>query len=360
MVGVFSLACSPVPDIDLVRALWRSPWGHSWPPSSRVDQAHSSRSRIPLWSAFAFWSQGPGRACWPVGVALIYEVMRRYGWAGPAPSRLAGPASAFLTVLSWWPGAGLAPVRGAANDAFVDVVLTQDYRARLLHWGARRGRRRLLRRRSAQALSILLPWSLLLPVALWSGVRRAVEPARPPGRRLALVVAWTAAVFVARRGSRTDSDGATTCRCAPRRRCWSPLWVASPAMAAAHRWPFAVRVARRRRRAWPRARSTHDRTAGSRRRTGGAIATEAGNGSVGRCSRSTLPRSSSSSIWTRPVLVPPRTTQTFARQIESTDLLIPTRKLPGSPASAPSCARWPTGGSPDKASRWSGRRRDTR
>jgi len=73
----------------------------------------------------------------------------------------------------------------------VTDVVVNDYGA---YFMAGSSARRGLFEPLGHALTILLPWSLLLPIAL-ARMLRGVEPERQPGTRLAAI--WAAVVFVA-------------------------------------------------------------------------------------------------------------------------------------------------------------------
>jgi len=122
----------------------------------------------------------------PLGVGTLYE-MAAHGWAGPLRlvSR-AGLALLGLAIIAW---SGLA--LGAGHRTMVTDVVVNDYGAYFMGGSsARHGPFEPL----GHALTILLPWSLLLPIAL-ARMLRGVEPERRPGTRLAAV--WAAVVFVA-------------------------------------------------------------------------------------------------------------------------------------------------------------------
>jgi 4-amino-4-deoxy-L-arabinose transferase-like glycosyltransferase len=180
--GVFSLARSPVPDMVLSLAV-------ALAIVAFVLAEFESRPRALL--AFyvlvgiAFWVKGPAGFL-ALAVALVYELMT-YGWAGPR--RLISPLGIAILVLlvgSWTAMAG-----SAGGASFVDEVLTQDFVLAYFvsgPWGHGGFFHAI-----GQAISILLPWAIVVPVALWSSIRARDSRLR---RETHLVLAWTAAVFV--------------------------------------------------------------------------------------------------------------------------------------------------------------------
>jgi 4-amino-4-deoxy-L-arabinose transferase-like glycosyltransferase len=180
--GVFSLARSPVPDMVLSLAM-------ALAIVAFVLAEFESRPRALL--AFyvlvgiAFWVKGPAGFL-ALAVALVYELMA-YGWAGPR--RLMSPLG--IAILALLVGAWTAMAGTAGGASFVDEVLTQDFVLAYFvsgPWGHGG-----LFHAIGQALSILLPWAILVPVALWSSLRARDSRLR---RETYLVVAWMAAVFV--------------------------------------------------------------------------------------------------------------------------------------------------------------------
>jgi 4-amino-4-deoxy-L-arabinose transferase-like glycosyltransferase len=182
MAGVFSLARSPVPDMTLSCAVVAAMGAFV---AAEFEGRPGALIAFYLLVGIAFWSKGPVGLL-PIAIAMIYETAT-YGWAGPVRlASWAGLAFLGLVVVAW---SGLALSVGR-RTMVVDVVMN-DYGAYFM--GGPSVWRRLIEP-LAHALTIVLPWSLLLPIALgWA--LRAVEPARQPGTRLALV--WATVVFVA-------------------------------------------------------------------------------------------------------------------------------------------------------------------
>jgi 4-amino-4-deoxy-L-arabinose transferase-like glycosyltransferase len=180
--GVFSLARSPVPDMVLSLAV-------ALAIVAFVMAGFEGRPRAMLafyvLIAVAFWVKGPAGFL-ALGVALVYELIV-YGWTGPR--RLVSPIGFGVLGVSIAVWGWTAASTGGAT--FVDEVLTQDFVLAYFTSGPW-GRGGLLHA-FGQALSILLPWTILIPAALWAIVRPADGVRR---RETYLVLAWMAAVFV--------------------------------------------------------------------------------------------------------------------------------------------------------------------
>ena len=180
--GVFSLARSPVPDMTLSCAMVAAMVAFV---AAEVERRPGALIAFYVLVGVAFWSKGPVGLL-PLVVAALYEIAT-HGWAGLL--RLvssAGLAILGLAVVAW---SGLA--LGVGRGTMVTEVVVNDYGA---YFMAGSSARRGLFEPLGHALTILLPWSLLLPIAL-ARMLRGVEPERQPGTRLAAV--WAAVVFVA-------------------------------------------------------------------------------------------------------------------------------------------------------------------
>jgi 4-amino-4-deoxy-L-arabinose transferase-like glycosyltransferase len=180
--GVFSLARSPVPDMTVSVAMVAAMGAFV---AAEFEGRPGALIAFYLLVGIAFWSKGPVGLL-PLAIAAMHEIAT-YGWTGPL--RLAsrtGLALLGLAVVAW---SGLA--LGVGRGAMVAEVVMNDYGA---YFMAGSSVWRGLSEPLANAFTILLPWSLLLPIALGSALR-AVEPARQPGTRLAVV--WATVVFVA-------------------------------------------------------------------------------------------------------------------------------------------------------------------
>ena len=182
MAGVFSLARSPVPDMTLSCAMVAAMGAFV---AAEIERRPGALIAFYGLVGVAFWSKGPVGLL-PLVVAALYEIAT-YGWAGPL--RLASPAGLALlgmAVVAW---SGLA--LGVGRGTMVTDVVVNDYGA---YFMAGSSVRRGLFEPLGHALTILLPWSLLLPIAL-ARMLRGVEPERQAGTRLAAI--WAAVVFVA-------------------------------------------------------------------------------------------------------------------------------------------------------------------
>jgi 4-amino-4-deoxy-L-arabinose transferase-like glycosyltransferase len=180
--GVFSLARSPVPDMTLSCAMVAAMVAFV---AAEVERRPGALIAFYVLVGVAFWSKGPVGLL-PLVVAALYEIPT-HGWAGLL--RLvssAGLAILGLAVVAW---SGLA--LGVGRETMVTEVVVNDYGA---YFMAGSSARRGLFEPLGHALTTLLPWSLLLPIALARALR-GVEPERQPGTRLAAV--WAAVVFVA-------------------------------------------------------------------------------------------------------------------------------------------------------------------
>src|SRR3984893_10415634 len=134
----------------------------------------------------AFWTKGPAGLL-PVAVAAAY-CSTTYGWVGlrrivSAPGEMVLALPVFL-----W---GALVMGASSTGPFINDVVIAD----LLQWYVPAGdwHWRRLAEPFLQALTILLPWSVLLPGALWAAARPAGS-ASARGTRLSLV--WLVVMFV--------------------------------------------------------------------------------------------------------------------------------------------------------------------
>lgn len=183
MYGVLTMARTPTPDMTLCAALTAAM-------AAYVMAEFDSR---PSW-LIAFYGL-VGMAVWtkgPVGllplVVVILDAMTTYGWSGPG--RLGSmPGLLLLAALlvPWWALAvGAAGgerfwIDVARNDWLMWYVPTQGWSWRVVTEGI------------SQAVTVLLPWSPLLPVASWWAAHTPDLAAR---RRLRLLQLWLGATFV--------------------------------------------------------------------------------------------------------------------------------------------------------------------
>ena len=180
--GVFSLARSPVPDMTLSLAMVAAMGAFV---AAEFEGRRGALIAFYLLVGIAFWSKGPVGLL-PLAIAGTYEIAT-YGWTGPLRlASRAGLALLGLTVVAW---SGLA--LGVGRGTMVTEVVKNDYG---LYFMTGPAVRRGILEPLEHMLTILLPWSPLLPIALvWA--LRGVEPVNRPGTRLAVV--WATVVFVA-------------------------------------------------------------------------------------------------------------------------------------------------------------------
>jgi 4-amino-4-deoxy-L-arabinose transferase-like glycosyltransferase len=177
MAGTFDLARSPVPDMTLTLAITVAM-------AAFAAAELGGRPRLLLvfyaLTGVAFWTKGPAGLL-PLGAAILYQV-RSHGWTGVR--RLASPPGLgvlIVLVVPWWLLATHAGGALFVRDVVVSDMLQGYFTLDAAPW-------RRVTSPIAQASAVLLPWSMLLPVAAWSAWRRS-----DPGTRLAL--AWAMAVF---------------------------------------------------------------------------------------------------------------------------------------------------------------------
>lgn len=179
--GVFTLARVPMPDVTLCAALTAAMAAFV---AAEFDGRRAALVAFYGLVGVAFWTKGPAGLL-PLAVVLLYTLVT-HGWSGPG--RLASPPGLVLLVLflaPWW-------LLGAASggERFLRDVLIQDWLLWYVPTAAKGWR--VVTEPVGQALGILLPWSLVLPLAVWSGLR-AADPER--ARRLRFLLVWTGVVF---------------------------------------------------------------------------------------------------------------------------------------------------------------------
>jgi 4-amino-4-deoxy-L-arabinose transferase-like glycosyltransferase len=305
--GVFSLARSPVPDMVLSLAV-----ASAIVAFMMAEFEGRPRALIAFYAlvGVAFWVKGPAGFL-ALGVALVYETIA-YGWTGPR--RLVSPVGIGLLAACVGVWGWMASSTGGA--VFVEEVLTQDFVLAYFTSGPW-GHGGVLHA-FGQALSILLPWAIVVPAALWSSIRPGDAVRR---RETYLVMAWMAAVFVLVAVSHRQRWRYYLPLCAPaallvavwlaklqwrwRTPAFAAVWLV---VAAAFVTGQVIMMARQ-------ARSTDWRS----------IAAEATK-ARGPLFALDAPEIVFEFYLDTPVLVA-TDYATFARRVESTDLLVPTRKL---------------------------------
>ncbi len=180
--GVFTLARVPMPDMTLCAAFTAAMAAYV---AAEFNGRRAALVAFYVLVGMAFWTKGP-TGLLPLAVVGLYT-LATYGWGGPA--RLVSIPGLLLLVLliaPWWV---LAITTG--RDQFWQDVVIND----LLFWylPTHGGGWRQVTEPVSQALTVLLPWSLLLPAALWSAAR----PADPEqARRTRLLLLWAGTMFV--------------------------------------------------------------------------------------------------------------------------------------------------------------------
>ena len=180
--GVFAMARSAVPDMTLSLGIAAAMAAFV---RAELDGRRSAWLGFYALVGVACWAKGPAGLL-PLAVVVAYQLATS-GWRGVTRMRsTVGVAMLVVLVAPWW---ALAAHVGQAQF-LQDVVwadMTQGYNPmRALTW------RRFVEP-FGTAVTILLPWSLLLPFAMPWAVRRW-KTATAVGERLALV--WAITVFL--------------------------------------------------------------------------------------------------------------------------------------------------------------------
>jgi len=180
--GVFAMARSAVPDMTLSCAITAAMAAFVL---AELDGRRTAWLGFYGLAAVALWAKGPAGLL-PIAVVLVYEIAT-HRWRGVTRMRVGvGLTILALLVAPWWLLAA-----NAGREQFVRDVLQNDMAQGydpLRAWSWRRVVEPL-----GAAVTILLPWSLLLPFAVhWAARRWKREHAA--GERLALL--WAITVFV--------------------------------------------------------------------------------------------------------------------------------------------------------------------
>lgn len=180
-VGLFNQARIPMPDMALCAAFTAAMAAYV---AAEFDGRRSGLTLFYVAVGIAFWLKGPAGLL-PLAV-VITDTLVTHGRRGL--NRLASlPGLALLgLLLTPWPFLATA----ADGPQFLHTVVVND----LLVWYAqpRPWSWRLITEPFGQAFTILLPWSLILPAALWTTARTA-DPDR--WRRLRLLLLWLVVLF---------------------------------------------------------------------------------------------------------------------------------------------------------------------
>jgi 4-amino-4-deoxy-L-arabinose transferase-like glycosyltransferase len=182
-LGVFSFGRESMPDMTFAAATTTAMAAFI---AFEVDGRRWALVLFYALVGMAFWTKGPAGLL-PVAVAAAHCGIT-YGWAGLRRIASAPGLSVLALLVFLW---GLLVMSASKPGPFVQDVLIAD----LLQWYVPTGDWdwRRLAEPFLQALTILLPWSVLLPGALWAATRPA-DSASPRGTRLSFV--WLVVMFV--------------------------------------------------------------------------------------------------------------------------------------------------------------------
>jgi len=180
--GMFAMARSAVPDMTLSFGIVAAMAAFV---AAELDGSRGAWVGFYALVAMAFWAKGPAGLL-PIVIVIVYEWAIR-GWRGLARMRPGvGAVIVVLLVAPWW----LLAAHVGREQFLRDVVrndMMQGYSPlRALTWD------RAIQPFNA-AVTIVLPWSLVLPFAVCWAVRRW-KSASATGERLALV--WSLTVFI--------------------------------------------------------------------------------------------------------------------------------------------------------------------
>jgi len=181
-VGVFSLARSPVPDMTLTVAITGAMCAFAL---AEVEGRRHALIAFYGFTGLAFLAKGPAGLI-SLATALAYELVVH----GPRGVRrlLSLPGLVlFILMTVPWPLLALQ----AGRHQFVHEVLAKDMHLNYFGFGGWRWQR--LTEPLRQASTVLLPWSVLAPFAVWSAAR---EPDPDRARRAWLALSWAAAAFL--------------------------------------------------------------------------------------------------------------------------------------------------------------------
>lgn len=182
-VGVFSYARVPMPDMTFGAALTLAMAAFV---AVELDGRPWALVGFYGLMGVAFWIKGPAGLL-PLGVVAV-DLGVTSGWSGLR--RLVSTSGLLLLVLlvgAWGAVIGLA----AQTEPFVTNVVITD----LLQWYVptqRLGWHQLVQP-PLQALTILLPWSVLLPGAIWAAARSTEAE---HARRMRLLLVWLGVAFL--------------------------------------------------------------------------------------------------------------------------------------------------------------------
>jgi 4-amino-4-deoxy-L-arabinose transferase-like glycosyltransferase len=182
-VGVFSFARVPMPDMTFCAAITGALAAYV------AAEFGGRRWALVVFYGLigmAFWAKGPAGLL-PLAVVAVYLGLT-YGWPG-LRHLVSAPGMLLLALLvgAWV----VLIVRASRTEQFVNDVVVADL---LLWYVPTRGPGwRQVLQPPLQALAILLPWSVLLPGAIWTAFRSSDSES---ARRTRFLVLWLGVVFV--------------------------------------------------------------------------------------------------------------------------------------------------------------------
>ena len=181
-VGLFSLAHVPLPDTSLTLAITGALCAFLL---AELERRRGALAAFYGLTGLAFLAKGPVGLI-PLAVAIVFELVA-HGWGGLR--RLFSVPGVLILGLLTIPWLLLALQTG--GHGFVRDVLARDFQSTYFGSGARQWRQ--LVHPLELAVRHLLPWVVLLPLAVWSALR---EPDRQRARRLWIPLVWAATAFV--------------------------------------------------------------------------------------------------------------------------------------------------------------------
>jgi len=183
MYGVLALARAPIPDMTFCAELTAAMAAYV---AAELDHRRVWLIAFYALIGLAVWTKGPAGLL-PLAVVLL-DTITTHGWAGPA--RLASAPGLLLLgglLVPWW---ALAFAVAGGERFWIDVA-RNDWLLWYVPTGAWSWR--VITEAVSQAFTVLLPWSLLLPVVCWWAAHAPDPGAR---RRLRLVLLWLGTTFV--------------------------------------------------------------------------------------------------------------------------------------------------------------------
>lgn len=180
--GVFTMARVPMPDMTFCLAVTLAIAAFT---EAEFEERRWMLALFYVAIGVAFWTKGPA-ALLALAVALVYSGTS-HGWPGVARRLAVAPGLVLvaLLVLPWW----LADA-AAGQGRFTDDIVVNDWLRWYLplgkwHWKS-------VTDPIGEIVTILLPWSVLVPIAAWSASRG--NGREQSASRLLLV--WGSTIFV--------------------------------------------------------------------------------------------------------------------------------------------------------------------